>query len=674
MVVRFQSKTAYGFAAVVAASAIVYWLTAYPTITWWDSSSLSLAAVTLGIGTVPGSFLLTVLGWLVTRLPLGLAPAYVLNLFAGLLAALATGLAYLVTLRLIRLANHRDTNPADHSDGVAVVGSALGALTLAFGVTLWQHAVKLTPYVLTVVFTGMILLAMLRWWRDAAEDDAWRWLLVLGVLFGLDFSVHRTNLLLLPPLLVWILLRHPRTLFSWRAWLSGVGGTMAGLAFHLLIIPRAAADPALNFGNPSNWSGFYDYVSLAQYGGGFLVQFFPRHAAFWSVQVWDLVRAIGTNFFNMHGPLGPLGALPGLFGLWGVGLLWRRGGLGRAWLALLFVHAAVTILYFNIPANFFRPFTRHYLPVLLSFAVTVAYGVTATLRRLVELNWGRERITLALSAVLLAVAPLAQLGRNWAMVDGSDHYFTEDYATNALLGAPRDAILFTQGDNDTWPLWYVQAAQGLRPDVDVINLPLTNTDWFVEQLVRRDPSFPIALSAEQRRALAPRHWTDTTLIIPSSGAEATDSIALHVAPTTGGQGVLRQDLIVLQILEDNQWRRPLCFAMTVAPQAYAWLEPYRRLEGLCWRIVLVEHPAPDLTMLRADFLEAYRYRGYADDRVVLDDVTRTMAQQYYVGFVVLGRAANRGGEPASCQEIYDAMVRLLPPRRLEPSIDVEFCH
>lgn len=672
-----------GVVVVVTVGLMVYWLTAHPTITWWDSSVYSLAAATLGITHPPGSLLLTILGWIVTRVTWG-PPALVLNLFAGLLAALAAGLVYLVTLRLIRLSEGPARAPADRPDLVAVVGAALGALTFAFGLTLWEHAVKFTPYVLTVVFTGLILVTMLRWWEDAERADAWRWLLVLGLLFGLDFSVHRTNLLLVPGLFVWIVVRHPRTLGSVKAWLGGVGGVMAGLAVHLLIIPISASDPILNFGDPSTWSRFYEYVSLRQYGGGFLVQFFPRNAPFWSAQVADLLRAFGANFFGASGPLGVLGLLPGILGLTGIALLWRRHRrLGSAFVALMVVHAAMTVLYFNIPPNYFRPFTRHYLPVFVPFAAAMAYGLSGTLLRVVELSWGRERHALAGAAVLLMVAPASQLARNWAAVDGSGHYFTEDYATNVLRGLPENAIVFTSGDNDTWPLLYVQGAEGVRPDVHVVNLPLTNSVWFVEQLVRRDPSFPLTLTADQRRALTTSHWADTAITIPvrgtpeqlglAKGREPPVSITLRAAPTIGDRAVLRQDLILLRILEDNRWRRPLCLGMGLASTSSAWLAPFRRVDGVYARVVPTEEPPPDVSTLRVNLLRTYEYRGYADSGVRLDDVTRLMGQHYLPAFMKLARAEYGRGEPARCRETARAMHRLLPPARLDPGIALEFC-
>src|SRR5215831_19638094 len=91
-------------AALVAAIAVgVFWRTAYPTITWWDSSSYSLAAATLGINSPPGSLLLTLIGWPVAHVSIASSPAHALNLFAGLLAAVTTTLVYSLAVFTLRL-------------------------------------------------------------------------------------------------------------------------------------------------------------------------------------------------------------------------------------------------------------------------------------------------------------------------------------------------------------------------------------------------------------------------------------------------------------------------------------------------------------------------------------------------------------------------------------------
>ena len=684
------SATRFAASVVFLAALAVFARTAYPTITWWDSSSYSLAAATLGVGTPPGSLLLTVAGWVVTRLPF--APAHLLNLFAGALAATAAALVCVIATRLFRLAGaasdtgaHERAEPGfsapSSTPGPAAAhaaGAALGAITLAFGATLWQYAIQFTPYVLTAVFTGLILLAMLRWWERADQRDAWRWLALLGVLFGLDFSVHRTNLLLLPALLVWILVRHPRTLRSPRAWGGGAGGMIAGLAFQLLLMPIAASNPVLNAGDPSSWSRFYDYVSLAQYGGGFLVSFYPRHAPFWSVQVMDLVRAFSANFLSITGKAGVLGVLPAVFGVVGLRSLWRRDRrLAIAIKALLCLQFIATVAYFNIPANFFRSFDRHYLPVFVTWGVLMAYGMGVALGHLAFVRlpgWRAVGI-----AMLLMLAPVSQLARNWESNDASRRFFTDDYATNLLNGLPRNAIVFTFGDNDTWPLVYEHVTARVRPDVEIVNLSLVNTGWYVEQIIRRDPAFPLSVAEQDTLGLQPRPWPDTTIAIPVEGSPSDfglpddvtlpDSIAVHAEPRLSGKYVLRQDLVQLLIFENSRWRRPVAFATTGGERGFLWYQPYGRMDGLFWRIVPYRDPPASIAILRRNLLKTYSYRGYADSTVLLDDIARRMGLGYYVPLVALAQAEARQGDLAGCRATREAMLRALPFSRLDPDPD-----
>src|SRR5512146_3485541 len=108
----------------LALSVAVFWRSAYPTITWWDSSSYSLAAATLGVASPPGSLLLTLLGWPVAHVAGGTSTAHAMNLFAGLLAAAAVTLVLLCSLRVLEIAEAGTvvTGPA------TFIGAALGAL------------------------------------------------------------------------------------------------------------------------------------------------------------------------------------------------------------------------------------------------------------------------------------------------------------------------------------------------------------------------------------------------------------------------------------------------------------------------------------------------------------------------------------------------------------------
>jgi len=665
-----------GLALVAGLAAVVFWRTAYPTITWWDSSQYSLAASTLGVTAPPGSLLLPLLGWPVAQLPFG-SPAFALNLLAGALAAITAGLVYLGAMRMLRAAGPVNVAVGCIEHGAAVAGAALGTLTFAFSDTLWEHAIKFTPYILTAAFTGLILWTMLRWWEEADDPRAWRRLMWLGLLFGLDFSVHRTNALLLPGLLAWILLRQPRTLRNPRAWLGGAGGMAVGLAVQLLIIPIAAStDSILNIGEPSNWARFWNYVSLEQLGGGFLVQFFPRNAPFWSAQVGDLVRVLGANFARWDGPLGVLGALPAVAGMVGLVHLWRRDRrLGAAFSLVLFAQAAMTVLYFNIPANFFRPLDRHYLPVCVTVGFAVAYGSGVLARDIARLAAHGRRVVPAIGGLVLLLTVAAQLAANWSPHDASRRYFARDFAANLLRGLPQDAVLFTNGDNDTFPLMYVQAVEGVRPDVQIINRPLANTFFFVDQIIRRDPAFPISLSREERMALRPRQWSDTTVAVPvegtakqlglAAGTAVPDTVALD-ATATAENLVLVVDLVMLDILRTNRWRRPLCFSVTVDEAGMSWLRPYRRLDGLHWRIVPVTDPSVDIKTLRRNLLETYTYRGYADPTVRIDPVSRNMGLLYQTPFLALIREVRERGTATGLREATAKYLDALPCARLGP--------
>ncbi len=665
-----------GLALVWLAAFAVFAWTAYPTITWWDSSSYSLAAMTLGVTPPPGSLLLTLIGWAASRLPTGLPPAHLLNLLAGALAATTVTLVLAVAFQLLREPGDGGNARGKRVPVVAVAGAAAGALTFAFSATLWQYAVQFTPYVLSSVFTGLLLWTLLRWWDCAADENAWRWLLLLGLLFGLDYSVHRTNALLMPGALVWILIRQPRALRSARAWIVGAGGLLAGAALQLLIIPLAASHPALNIGNPTTWSRFYDYESLAQFAGGpWLVQFYPRHAALWSVQAMDFVRAFRANFLWLDGPWGILGTLPALLGVAGWLALWRRDRrLAMAFAALLVLHAILTVAYFNIPAHFFRSFDRHYLPVFVTWAVLVACGAGEVVGRLRELSRRSQWRAVQWAGALLALVPLSQLAHNWKVDDGARRTCTEDFATNLLSGLPPRAILFTAGDNDTWPPMYVQTVGHVRPDVQIVNLSLTNTNWYMDEIVRNDPSFPLPRGEARPQGVQP--WTDTTVAIPVTGT-ATQlglpeglavprSIAVDVAPTFAGKYVLPQDLVLLQILKNDQWRRPLCFATTMGKPGLAGLGPYGRLDGLFWRVVPHADPPADLAILRRNLLETYVYRGYADPSVPLDEVSQAVGVNSYLPLVTLLRAEYAAGEGDQCRRSREAMLRALPLSRLRP--------
>jgi len=302
----------------------------------------------------------------------------------------------------------------------------------------------------------------------------------------------------------------------------------------------------------------------------------------------------------------------------------------------------------------------------------MTYGFGALAGEVARFAAGRRRPIAVLGGALLAIAPLAQITTNWTAHDASRRFFARDFATNLLSGLPEGAIVFTNGDNDTFPLLYVQAVEGVRPDVQIINRSLANVTWYVDQIVRRDSSFPLSMTPEERLALAPRRWSDTTIVIRvegtaeqlglPAGTPVPEAITLDAAPTSGNL-VFPVDLLLLDILHTNRWRRPISFSVTVGETGVGWLRPYARLDGLFWRVLPIADPSPDPATLRANLLGTYAYRGYADVGAHLDAVSRIMGSMYQLPFTALIQAeADRS--MTACRATVASYVALLPPTRL----------
>lgn len=638
---------------------VIYWLTAHRTITWWDSAQYSLTAITLGIPGPPGSLVGDILGWLVTRLPLGMRDVFTLNLLAGVLAATTVTLVAMVALRLtVRESDY--TQPLRKT--LVPIAIALGALPLAFGGTLWSYATRYTPYVLTAFFTALIVYCLVRWRQDADNRRAARWLFLIALLVGLDFSVHRTNAVLIPGILLWVLIRSPGAFVTAKAWLVSVGGLLLGLSLQLLLIPIAAKGSFWVAGNPDNLRRFWDYVSLKQAGGGFLISLFPRKADFFTYQVWDFVDAFAGSFAQTTGMLTVLGALPLILGVLGVCALWRRDKTLAIGLATLFLTSTVvTIVYFNIPANFFRSLHRHYLPCLVIFAVLSAYGAGAVVDRLLRVRVRQRYAVGGAALTLFAIVPTAQVADSYHHLDRSRHFFAYDFARNMLASLPKDAILFTGGDNDTFPLWYLQGVEGVRTDVDVVNIPLTNSPWFIDDLLG-GRSVPLTFSEDAIDNLARIPWQEDTVAvavdIDRSAYRLPDTVSVpdsiqFIVPPTAGDDLLVQDQVALNMIKANQWQRPIYVATSVSQASLPWLRDYLRFEGLVQRLMPIKDSSVDTDVLHRNVLETYSYRGYADSSLVLGQVSVQTLPYYYYGFRVLAERYAESGDSAACDRVID---------------------
>jgi hypothetical protein len=250
--------------------------------------------------------------------------------------------------------------------------------------------------------------------------------------------------------------------------------------------------------------------------------------------------------------------------------------------------------------------------------------------------------------------------QNYDDHDRSGNYVARDYAYNLLTSLKEDAILFTNGDNDTYPLWYLQHVEGVRTDVRVVNLSLLNTPWYVEQLKEEQAydsaPLPISMSDRQVDDLRVEVWEPKRVSLPVDKEQLTRTSEVFVPEDTSrmvspmtwrleGQPydprtniIQAADQVVFDMLYTNArqgWKRPIYFAITVAPSSQLDLESFFQLEGQAYRVVPIRHDerlgrvVPGLT---AERLDDFRFTNLDDPGLYLNENARNMLSAYRTVF------------------------------------------
>ena len=456
-----------------------------------------------------------------------------------------------------------------------------------------------------------------------------------------------------------------------------------GFSVYPTVMVRAGKSPAINEGNPDNWERYRLYMERDQYGQeNMYVGMFTRNASFSYQFGYMYLRYLITQFpkwgptFQMTFTNNRSADQPGqdvevsdevYISIFLVSLLlyglytharedWRR----FVPLALFFVaSSAGLILYLNMQNPQVRErgyfFLGSYYIIMYWIGMGI-YGLMIDIRDwLVEKNMDRAVVPASVMLFLISgTLPVAAVlsnhidrnFTNYEVHDRSRDWAPWDYGYNILSTCEENSILFTNGDNDTFPLWYVQYVAGFRQDVRVVNLSLLNTSWYILQMKYEGKTIPIEFSDEYiTDRLCGRENDDLMLRLwPIKGKVVNVAGMSWTLPPQSAindeYGMIRiQDVMVSKIIEWVNWERPIYFAVTVAESNKAGLQEHLAMEGMALRLEkekgLAGEPYVNVVNLDHNLFEVYQYRTLSDENIYKSPNTVKLVTNYFIGFAQL---------------------------------------
>lgn len=353
--------------------------------------------------------------------------------------------------------------------------------------------------------------------------------------------------------------------------------------------------------------------------------------------------------------------------------------------------------------------------------VILAYVLISTfLGKLIKNNKGKAGFALLLTFFV----PVIMACEGWDDHDRSDKYTARDFAKNYLDSCEKNAIIFTNGDNDTFPLWYVQEVEGYRTDVRVINLSLLNTDWYIDQAKRAaydGKPVPFSLTQDQYRrgtrdyVFIKEEWANayhdlkkvmefvksdhnSTKIPVSSGERMdylpTDKFYIPVDSSTVIENgtvpfefaeqiprrmewkikkgaVLKSKLMILDLLANNNWNRPVYFAITVGNDHYMNLEDYFQLEGLAYRVTPIKRENKEGTgwinveKMYDNLVNKFQWGNMQKEGVYMGEQVQRMSTNYRSNFARLAKLLSEEGDTLRAIKTLDRCMEIMPPNKIQ---------
>jgi hypothetical protein len=486
-----------------------------------------------------------------------------------------------------------------------------------------------------------------------------------------------------------------------------------GVTIYLFLYIRAGQQPVLNEADPSTWERLLAVIRREQYPirtpfddptqlhgpynpGRSLTIIGLQLANYLQYFDWQWAKTLGQDFTLSLRSLATIAFL-GL-GVHGA-LAQRRADRGAFWLhsGLWLITGLGLVAYMNFKPGYglgydrYPDFEQHevrdrdyfFVVSFIAWGTWVGIGLADLARQALARGFGRAA---AAGALALALVPFAFNFTAASRRHGPDARLAADAAYNLLNSVGPNGILFTYGDNDTFPLWWAQEVEGVRRDVTVVCLSLANTDWYVRQL-RDQPARPFEAAgapAVWREAGAdppdrPVHTMTDQEIDLARPQQLQAPLPIRLGPLVdtlpAGTILQMSDIVALRIVQENLGRRPIAWAITTGGER-AGLGRWTVQQGLAFRI---EARLPDSTRTDLDFTgiagapfdvelsrrlvwETYRFAGLleADPAKVTDPTSRSFSNSLGLVTAQVGFADERRGDLASALIQFRRAAQLNP--------------
>jgi hypothetical protein len=471
---------------------------------------------------------------------------------------------------------------------------------------------------------------------------------------------------------------------------------VVGYSSYVTIFIRSSQDPAIDENDPETTRQAVAYLQREQYGRREFTDIFNRRVwkqeadykwkdkstlnYFWNYQIKHMyIRYFNWQFIGREGanvnPFQFILPFPFLIGVYGLLAHFNKDKKkALAVLALFLFTGLMIVLYLNQDDPQPRERDYSYAGSFFAFSIWIGIGTTAIISHITQIKKEnlRKPLTYIVAILLLLILPINVLANNYQEHDRTGNYVAWDYSYNILQTCDKNGIVFTNGDNDTFPLWYLQevglndglipdTSKCIRKDVRVVNLSLLNTPWYIKQLKHNEPKVAIGLSDRQIEQFGVIPWEKRKVQISPPPGSDLPPLEWELEPTIMGRGLRVQDLMILQIIEANKWKKPIYFAVTVSPDNKIGLDPYLQMEGLAFKL----HPQKvekriNPEKLKENYFNVYKYRNLNDPDVYFNDNIIKLIVNYRSGFLQLAIEQLYSGDAESMLATLDTMASIIP--------------